>query len=68
MYSDFSNTIDGAGHTRRDDLKSSREAADTTLDVLSGEFGRVGRVFLAALQNSKFFSKWGYFYTIFKCF
>ena len=32
MYSDFSNTIDGAGHTRRDDLKSSREAADTTLD------------------------------------
>ena len=26
MYSD------GAGHTRRDDLNSSREAADTTLD------------------------------------
>ena len=24
--------IDGAGHTRRDDLKSSREATDTTLD------------------------------------
>ena len=32
MYSDFSNTSDGAGHTRRDDLNSSREAADTTLD------------------------------------
>ena len=39
---------------------------DTILTI--GEFGRVGRVFLAALQNSKFFSKWGYFYTIFKCF
>ena len=24
--------------------------------------------FLAALQNSKFISKWGYVYTIFKCF
>ena len=32
MYSDFSNTSDGAGHTRRDDLNSSREAAVTTLD------------------------------------
>ena len=37
-------------------------------EIVSGEFGRVGRVFLAALQNSKFFSKWGYFYTFFKCF
>ena len=30
----------------------------------SEEFGRVGQLFLAALQNSNFFSKWGYFYTI----
>ena len=46
MYSDFSNASDGVGHARRDDLNSSREAADTTLD---------GRLFhsLAVLGNKK---------------
>ena len=37
MYSDFSNVINGAGHILRDDLNSSREAADITLE---------GRLFL----------------------
>ena len=32
LYSDFSNGSDGAGHVRRDDLNTSREAADTTLN------------------------------------
>ena len=31
MYSEVPNTSDGAGHARRDDLNSSREAADTKL-------------------------------------
>ena len=35
MYSDLTSLIpvmEQVGHTRRDDLNSSREAADTTLD------------------------------------
>ena len=32
MYSDVSVASDGAGHTGRSDLNSSREAADTTPD------------------------------------
>ena len=32
MYSDVSVASDGAGHTGRSDLNSSREAADTTLN------------------------------------
>ena len=32
MYSDVSVASDGAGNTRRSDLHSSRQAADTTLD------------------------------------
>ena len=34
-------------------VTKKKHGADVTL--VSGEFGRVGRVFLAALQNSKFF-------------
>ena len=47
MHSDFSNVINGAGHILRDDLTSSREAADIALE---------GRLFhsLAVLGRKEF--------------